>query len=287
MPLVFDAKPRARVTLRCRAAARGVLSWNTTASDGSLAFRIRYADESWSELLPYVRWSNALRISLGGSDERARIEVDELLTTEPFTALEVHSNATLEALALATPPKRGADGEVLAPIELNVPKLSQYVGDPGRGWCSPASLAMLLQAQGIQVTVGEAARATFDDAYHGTGNWAFNVAYASRFGLRAFVAYLKDLAHARRFLAAGVPLALSFSWREGELEDPPLPASDGHVAVLRGFDAHGDPVLNDPAQPQIRVVYKRAAFERLWLEHGGVAYVIAPPEIPTVQLANR
>jgi hypothetical protein len=286
MPLIFDPKPRARVVLRCPPARRGVISWNAKTGDGSLSIRARFADETWSAMLPYVSWNAATRVSLGGRDPRVHFEIDTLLASEPFTAIEAVSTTALDALALATPPGVAPSDGALEPIELEVPRLSQYVGDPGLGWCSPASLAMLLGANDIGVDVSQAAAATFDDAYRGTGNWAFNVAYASRFGLRAFVAYLRDLGHARTFLAAGIPLALSLSWKKGELDDPPLPESDGHIVVLRGFDAKGDPIVNDPAQVTIRVTYPRAQFERLWLAHGGVAYVIAPQEKPTVELAN-
>ena len=78
----------------------------------------------------------------------------------------------------------------------------------------------------------------------------------------------------------------SLSWTKGELDDPPLPESDGHIVVLRGFDAGGDPIVNDPAQVTIRVTYPRAQFQRLWLAHGGVAYVIASQDKPAVELAN-
>ncbi len=51
--------------------------------------------------------------------------------------------------------------------------------------------------------------------------------------------------------------------------------------VLVGFDAQGNPVLNDPAAPTdagVRRSYSRAAFERLWLSHsGGLAYLISKP----------
>ncbi len=287
MPLILDERPRAGARLRTQPANAGVVSWNTSASHGALAVRVRFDDESWSKTLPYVRWDERSRMSLGGRDTNARFETDVLLTTQPFTAIEVEASTKLDALALATPPLQQRPYESkLEPIELDVPMRSQYVGDPGRGWCSPASLAMLLAANGVEIGVGEAAAATYDDAYHGTGNWAFNTAFASRFRLRSFVAFLRDLAHARLFLAAGVPLALSFAWKKGELDNAPLDESDGHIAVLRGFDDGGNPIFNDPAQATIRTIYPRRQFEKLWLEHRGTAYVIAPRDEPVVALAN-
>jgi hypothetical protein len=286
MPLIYDPKPRAKVVLRCPPTRRGIISWNGAGANGGLAVRTRFADESWSSSLPYASWSSDERVSLGGRESRVHFEIDMLIAQEPFTAIEASSSAALDALVLATPTEGTPSDAPVDPIELQVPRLSQYVGDPNRGWCSPASLAMLLGANGVEIGVAQAAAATYDRAYRGTGNWAFNVAYASTHGLRAFVAFLRDLAHARLFLAEGIPLALSLSWKKGELDDPPLTESDGHFVVLVGFDAKGDPIVNDPAQPTIRVTYPRAQFQRAWLDHGGIAYVIAPPDKPTVELAN-
>jgi len=58
-----------------------------------------------------------------------------------------------------------------------------------------------------------------------------------------------------------------------------LPHSDGHLAVLCGFTRDGDCAINDPAAPNVRVVYPRAAIERIWQRNDGVAYVVAPAGI--------
>ena len=286
MPLIYDTKPRSRVVLRCPPTRRGIISWNGAEPAGGLSIRVRFADESWSAELPYASWGHDERVSLGGREPRAHFEIDMLLSKEPFTAIEAHSMTKLEAVVLATPPEGAPRNEPLKPIEVDVPRFSQYVGDPGHTWCSPASLAMLLGANEIEMDVPQAAAATYDRAYRGTGNWAFNVAYASRFGLRAFVAFLRDLAHAREFLEEGIPLAVSLAWKEGELDGAPLAESGGHFVVLCGFNAKGDPIVNDPAQPNVRVTYRRAQFQRQWIDHGGIAYVIAPPDKPTVEIAN-
>ncbi len=100
--------------------------------------------------------------------------------------------------------------------------------------------------------------------------------------MEAFVTRLTGLAGAEPWTAAGVPLVLSYGWRRGELRGAPLPSSNGHLAVLAGFDGAGDPVLYDPAAPRdgaVRRTYPRAQLEALWLSHsGGTAYVIGPPE---------
>ncbi|MGH7661913.1 MAG: C39 family peptidase, partial [Vulcanimicrobiaceae bacterium] len=217
-----------------------MISWNTSAPNGALAIRVRLDDETWSKPLPYVRWDEESRVSLGGHDDSARFDIDILMTSRPFTAIEVDATTKLAAVALATPPlQHPRDGKIEA-IELDVPERSQYAGDRGSTLCSPASLAMLLAANGVDIDVTRAADATYDDAYHGTGNWTFNVALAGSFGLRSFVAFLRDLAHARTFLEAGVPLALSITWKKGQLDNPPIEESEGHIVVLRGFDSDGN-----------------------------------------------
>jgi hypothetical protein len=50
--------------------------------------------------------------------------------------------------------------------------------------------------------------------------------------------------------------------------------------VIRGFDAQGNVIMNDPAfnsDKTVRVVYDRAMLEELWLKHsGGTVYLIYP-----------
>jgi hypothetical protein len=166
-------------------------------------------------------------------------------------------------------------------MDLNVPAISQY--DPAypheRGWCSPAALTMLLEYWGFPQALPDVAQAVYDDAYGGTGNWTFNTAYASSLGLCAAVVHLDGLDHAGLFLAAGIPLALSFAWRNrNELPGAALESSTGHLAVLRGFSANGDPHVNDPAQTEVPTIYPRAALDRLWRAHGGIAYVLVPAD---------
>ena len=130
------------------------------------------------------------------------------------------------------------------------------------------------------------ARAVFDGAYNGTGNWTFNVAFSGSLGLRAAVVHVRNLEHAQRFIERGIPLAISYSWKEGELPGAPLEHSDGHLAVLCGFTANGDCAMNDPAAPNVRVVYPRGSIEAIWQRNHGVAYAVAPAGLDFVAIAN-
>jgi hypothetical protein len=137
---------------------------------------------------------------------------------------------------------------------------------------------MLLATWGVAAEVADVAAGVFDGAYGGTGNWTFAVAYAGARGLAGAAAYLRDLHNLERFVADELPLAVSLAWDGDALPGAPLARSDGHLVVVRGFDARGDVIVNDPAQPAVRHVYGRDAFARCWLGHGGVALLVAPPE---------
>ena len=196
-------------------------------------------------------------------------------------------------------------------IELQVPVFSQeehkgefpeYDGG-GEAWCSPTSTAMVLAAHGAGPSEDElakfpgpayddpevdyAARYTYDWNYKGAGNWPANVAYATRFGVDGFVTRLRSLNEAQRFLSASIPLIASIN---GDLPGFLFGKTNGHLLVIRGFDTNGDVITNDPAAktaPEVRKVYGRADFERVWLGgSGGIVYVIyprgkaLPPNVP-------
>ena len=133
-------------------------------------------------------------------------------------------------------------------------------------------------------SVDFAARSTYDAAYRGTGNWPFNTAYAARFGLEAFVTQLRSLTEAEAFVRARIPVVTSIASRPGELDGFLFSGgTNGHLVVVIGFDADGDPIVNDPAarsDAAVRRVYDRAQFERVWLRgSGGTAYIIYPSSV--------
>ena len=147
---------------------------------------------------------------------------------------------------------------------------------------------MLLRFHGVDdAVVPSVARGVFDTAYGGTGNWSFSTAYAGARGLRAAVAYLRGLDHVAAFVEAGLPVAISIGWEQGELPGAPLERSDGHLLVVRGVDAT-HVAVNDPAHPRVATRYPRAALDLIFRSHGGVAYLVAPRErtAELVALAN-
>lgn len=259
-------------------ARSGVLSWNTHAPSGRIGFRLLRARRAASDWLDLAEWRPAGAKSFSPEHEGTRVDIDVIRATQPFDGIEVRApGVEFELVAFSSPVRaRASLPYARDSLILDVPARSQYISENERGWCSPAALAMINAFHGIDRSVAETARSVFDRAYNGTGNWTFNTAYSGRLGFRAVVAHLANLDHAQRLIERNLPLAISYSWNDGELPGAPLERSDGHLAVLCGFTHDGDCAVNDPAAPNVRVVYPRGALERVWQRNEGVAYVIAP-----------
>lgn len=257
----------------------------------------------------------------GQRDADARVDTDTLLASVPMSAYRLRvtlaRNAgvsaapvlrSVAAVASADAGVRSAPASAHAGVarDLSVPQYSQeiHAGEypeydgGGEAWCSPTSTTMVLGFWGRGPTpadvawvdrsyrdpgVDHAARYTFDATYGGTGNWAFNTAYASQYGVRAFVTQLRSLAEAERFIAAGIPLVASINVPPGGLPGfLYAQGTNGHLLVIRGFTSSGDVIANDPAalsNAEVRRVYPRGAFERVWIGgSGGIVYVIHPAD---------
>lgn len=202
------------------------------------------------------------------------------------------------ALAFSTTPQKARQlppgDPTLWNRELAVPACSQMVyPDGGEVWCSPTSTSMVLgyweQDPGpCAPRVHAAVEGVYDWLYDGHGNWPFNTAYAATHSvngqnLSGHVARFTSLAQAEPWIAAGVPVIISYAWKHGDLTGAPISSSNGHLAVLVGFDATGNPIVNDPAAPDdasVNRTYLRAELESLWLQSsGGTVYLIYPPDL--------
>ncbi|CAG6395866.1 C39 family peptidase [Streptomyces cocklensis] len=219
-------------------------------------------------------------------------------------------------------PLGGAEG-----IELAVPRYSQQIhageykkyGGGGDAWCSPTSNEMIDEYWGVGPSAADmswvdpkyadpavdyAARETYDYRYQGTGNWPFNGGYASNFGLDAEIVQLQSTDDIEQLIKAGVPVAISVAFDNGELTGSGY-GTAGHLMVVVGFTQTGDFIVNDPfsaSDAQVRHVYARSQLENIWLRtywtradgskgygSGGVAYVITPHDMalpPVLDPAN-
>ena len=219
----------------------------------------------------------------------------------------------IEADAAPSPVGPDVGSEVAVPPRsqrLHVGSFPEWDGG-GASWCSPTSTTMLLEhwrvapaseetawvgrrsrssTSGSALDAGDAAvvhavSRVYDPSYGGAGNWAFNVAYAATRGLRAYVTRLRDLTEAEAFIAAGVPLVVAVRFTSEQLDGAGYDTG-GHLLTIIGFTPEGDVVSNDPnshrvaSNEQVRTVYRRAQFEKVWLgDLGGLTYVMHPHDV--------
>ncbi len=295
--------------------SQAIPSWNIDTPAGTWAeiqLRVRKGS-TWTSWYNMGVWSSGtetvVRHSVSAqTDAKAYVDVDTLkigTRSAPSTAsayqLKVrlfstnqHSVPVLRnaAVAVSTTPVTPIQLTAGNPAHWNkvlpIPECSQMVyPDGGEVWCSPTSVAMVLSywagragSGSCSVDVRAAVSGVYDRIYKGHGNWPFNTAYAAGGNMEARVTRFTSMAQAEEWIASGVPVIMSVSWGRNQLTGAPIPSSNGHLVVLSGFDASGNPIVNDPAAPTNAVVqrtYKRSDLEKLWLQgSGGTAYLIYP-----------
>jgi len=276
----------------------------------TLAARV---DGTWTKEYDFGPWasdkSTVSRRSVNGQeDELGKVFTDTLVLKKPAEALRVRVwlyssqpgvSPRVRALSLALSdgtrtPTDGTSDRVAWGTVLDVPGLSQMIyPDGGPVWCSPTSTTMLLgywarklNRPELAEAVPTAAANTLDEVYEGTGNWSFNVAYASAMGggaLHAMVARLDSFSQVERLIAAGIPVSISIAYKEGALTGGASRKTDGHLIVVKGFSPEGDVVVNDPAFPsddKVEAVYKRDELWRAWRHSGGAVYLLWPAGSP-------
>ncbi|MEW1953376.1 peptidase C39 family protein [Terrabacter sp. NPDC080008] len=260
------------------------------------AFEVgRVASDTWLAAAghEFDRWQLRVTALTGAGDERPWPEVSLVSA--------VASRMRIEPGEPTSSPGVGRGHEVAVPAysqRLHVDSFPHW-DSGGQSWCSPTSTTMVLAHWGLAPAATESAwvghdtdpqvvhgvRRVFDRAYGGAGNWSFNTAYAGARGLRAYVTRLRDLTEAEAFVAAGVPLVVSVTFDEDELDGAGY-STKGHLLTVVGFTAEGDVVSNDPnshrlaSNDEVRTVYRRDQFEKVWLgTDGGLAYVMHPREV--------
>jgi len=256
------------------------------------------------------RWSGSpsspWRTSVAGQrDGSGSVDTDTLMLAAPAEAIRLRvrfqepsrTPALLKRIDLAfwspdgptdrkgtgsTQPRAGAG---VAPAPLEVPRRSQADDPEGvTRWCSPTSLSMLLAYWAGRsgrpewdLDVRTVAAGVHDPGWPGTGNWAFNAAYAgSRPGLQAAAVRLGGLADLQALIDAGIPVATSVSY--AVLKGGARPEKgDGHLIVVCGIPGP-TVIVNDPGVRRSRVQreFPVSAFLSSWEASHRTAYVVWP-----------
>lgn len=298
------------VRVRLRAGNR-TGSWDTVARwtsqpTGTVSGKAVYARKSWtkqSDDLASVLTDTVRTKSTAGADGW-QVKVVLMRRSGTKAAPTLNRVSAMSSRVVARTSTSAPGSVAKAGIVLDVPRYSQMThaghhpqwGNGGEAWCSPTSLAMVLEyhqknpAEGHAFTptlkgkahadgiVDFTARAVYDHRYRGTGNWGFNTAYAAQYLPKSRVTRLPHLRATEKYLAAGKPLIVSVAFGKGQLKGAPISSTPGHLMVLVGFTPDGNVIVNDPAakkNDQVRRLYDRAEFERAWLSRsGGLTYLL-------------
>lgn len=240
-------------------------------------------------------------------DADGRVATDTLALSAPAEQIQARvllygaQRPELRRLTLAlSGPGAASARSTLAPVELAVPPRAQLDYPDGPNICSPTSLAMVLAYWHARTgdpqlapfaerrAVAEIATPrVYDPAYDGYGNWGFNTALAGSLGLDAAVVRFAGLGELGAWLGSGVPVIVSVAWQPGQLDNAPVPASNGHLLIVAGFDPQGNVIVADPrgdTPAEVRRVYRAAQLERAWQHSSGTTYLAYPPGWPVPAL---
>jgi hypothetical protein len=303
-----------------------IASWNAATPPGSwveVQFRAQYGTR-WSKWYILGIWAadystiNRHSVRLQG-DSDGFVAVDTFVSSSKkvptnkfqlklrlFRADGSAAIPTIQntSVAYSTEVPKSASVSVGNPARWNklltVPECSQMVyPDGGEVWCSPTSTSMVLAyldgyTGECEPRVRAAVDGVYDWVYDGHGNWPFNTAYAASQldsqgrTYEGYVARFTSLEKAEEYIEKGVPVIMSIAWGKGDLSGSSIDSTNGHLFVLVGFDAVGNPIVNDPASPDnesVQRTYLREELEPLWLQaSGGTVYLIYKQGAPVPTL---
>ena len=265
-------------------------SWNARVPEGA-GLTVEVQARRAGGVTPWLYigdWGDApAKEARAVSFDGGRVAVDVLFLEEPHdevrlrltcrgagpvevhrTTLSLTDCVRLEALSPA-PATRA--------VSLDVPARSQRVEEATLAprICSPTSVAMVLEAHGVDRTTEDVAALVYDASHDIYGNWPRAVQAAYDLGVPGVLVRLSSWRAVEHFLESGVPLIVSIKAEEGELRGAPYPRTSGHLLVIRGLTEGGDVLVNDPAADgpgSVPRTYRREDLERCWMQRGGVAY---------------
>ncbi len=283
-----------------------VPSWSCkgTEKGGNIEVSVRLDDQPFR----FGKWSlhSAPELRTSVNDQKSEAGVvytDTLVATRPGRNISVHvrvfpsPNGDLPQLdwvrlsfSAGIPAPSSQIPAAINPLNVPIRAQGDYPG--GNVLCSPTSVSMVLSYWAkelnhaeLDADVPEVQSGVFDPAWGGTGNWTFNAAFAaSRPGLTATVARLRDIDDLTAWLRAGVPVVTSVSYDFLKGKDK-RGENDGHLVIVVGIDENGDFVFNDPGRKPIRLTYKREDFVRAWAASRNTVYLVHPerwivPKLP-------
>ena len=213
-----------------------------------------------------------------------------------FTTSQVISNARLRLLVdTAKPPREYLVTVSVRPIPakmkdtptadtsmLDIPPKSPMSAKNwyfGRRICSATCVSMAMDYLGVDHGLHELVMAAYHRPADRYGVWPQNLWAASRWGVVGAIETTTDWKVLERAVAAGHPFAPLIAFDEGDLEGSPIPASLGHMVIVRGI-RNNRVVVHDPVAKDVISVprhYDSNEFRKAWLGAMGFFYLFAVP----------
>jgi len=270
---------------------RGLPSWNGEAIHAQCGFKVSmrfpYGD-GWSPWLTVGYWKNDIWPSYGATSYAAGdIDIDYVVLDDFHTVyqwrvdlkrqLAGHLSPSVRKLSFFVSDQRTTNNVDLGAIVNDDPPqiyyptnfVCQYNVDPeiGGSICSPTSTVLAIRSYDIEVDPLAFAQDNYDDHWNLFGVWPRAVQNAAGYHLDGAVTRYRTWSQAYDTLAAGGRVVMSVG--------PPL--YSGHLMMLAGFDAQGDPIVHDPArQDGEGHEFNKYLLSQSWFDKGGVAYTFFP-----------
>jgi len=267
-----------------------------------------FVDEAWTAWYHLgadgVEDPSSLPLHLEDAD--AFVDEDYVLTTPTVTAAQWRWRAWRRAeapdpeaaarpaprlrlftLAVSDPRPPGVEpdpasqsGVAVAGFELQAfPWRSQIMGTRIDGRiCCATSVNMTRAYYGVVEPTIDTTQRCLDRRLKMYGSWPRATQVLSEVGLDAWIERFRTLDQTKPYLEQGIPILISIKARRGQLFNAPYERTGGHVLVLRGFDAEGNPLVSDPATRDRSKGYTKWTPEELqavWLGNGGVGMLSA------------
>lgn len=289
---------------KCHPADEFIPSWNAElAPDGWLRVELRtFHDGSQpTKFYDLGHWSRDAALHpresiKGQKDADGDVDTDTLQLHTPADSFQFKltlgpatNAAHLKLLTLSATDTRIASQpraslrSVWGQPPLAVPQRSQCAYPEGvTKWCSPTTTSMLLafwseklNRPELNFAVPDVAHSIYDTTWKGTGNWAFNMAFAgAQPGMRACLTRFNDVRELEDWIASGHPVGVSLcSNRLRGVDNPP----SGHLVVCVGFSPDGSVILNNPGSlHDTRKTYSREIFMHSWAYSKNTVYLVYP-----------
>lgn len=171
----------------------------------------------------------------------------------------------------------------ISTVKLSVPYYAQrnLPRDISSDCCSPTSVAMVLNYFDKNVDPETFSRSVYDPYHDMYGNWPYNVQAAYIAGMsKTWVEIHSGFDEIYEEIHDGKPVVISIAYGYDELPNSPVhEVTVGHLIAVVGFDGPNNVICNDPAGhgPEDGIIrYPRKELEKVWINHGGVAYHLWP-----------